>query len=501
MQQLTGMDSSFLAMEGPRQFGHVSSVTIYDPAGRPGGAGLEATRQVILDRLHLLEPFRRRLVEVPFGLDHPYWIEDPDFDIDFHVRHLGLPPPGDREQLAEQVARIVARPLDRSRPLWEYYVIEGLADGRIAHLNKIHHATIDGASGAQMLARLLDTDPDQPSFEPADDPIHPERVPSQGELLQRTAVSLIGQPRRALRVQVRALRAVAATTRSDGIDGLADLIARGVPGPLGEPLRRQRTRALREREDRDGVVAPMLPRVSAPPTPWNKPITAWRRYAYATLPLAEAKRIKSAFGVTLNDVVMAISAGAMRSYLLKHGVLPPDPLVAMVPVSIRGDTEAATYSNRVSAVFTPLATDVEDPVERLMAIHRAMAGAKETHDAVPAAVLQDFSQFATPAVAAMANRLVWRTRIADRVNAPVNVVISNVPGPRHSLYHAGAELQHFYPVSTIVDGVGLNITVQSYRDGLDFGLVADRQLVPDLWWMMDLFADELAALGSAADGA
>ncbi|MEO1060614.1 MAG: wax ester/triacylglycerol synthase family O-acyltransferase [Actinomycetota bacterium] len=496
MQQLTGVDSGFLSMETRHQFGHVSSVTVFDPGDRSGGAGFEATRQLILDRLHLLEPFRRRLVEVPFGLDHPYWIEDPDFDVDFHVRHIAVPAPGEREQLAELVARLIARPLDRSRPLWEYYVIEGLQGGRIAHLNKIHHATIDGASGAQMLAKLLDLDPDhQPGGPPPELP-PAEEEPTPGELLARTAASLIAQPRKAIGLQVRALRSVADTTRTQGPAGLADLLARGLPGPLGEPLRRQRTEALREREERDGIIAPVVPAFTAPSTPWNHPISTHRRFAYDTLSLSAAKAVKNALGVTLNDVVMAITAGALRTYLLKHDALPEEPLITMVPVSVRSADEADTYSNRVSGILAPLGTHLDDPIERVRSVHEAMAGAKETHDAVPAELLQDFSQFATPALSTLANRLAIRARLTERVN-PVNLVISNVPGPREPLYSSGARLEHFYPVSTIVDGQGLNVTVQSYLDNLDFGLVADRELVPDLWWMMDLFREELDVLHHA----
>ncbi len=500
MEQLTGADTSFLAMEDAHQFGHVSSLNIFDPSDRPGGAGYEATRQLLVERMHLLQPFRRRLVEVPFGLDHPYWIEDPDFDLDFHLRHIAIPPPGDDEQLGQLVSRLIARPLDRSRPLWELYIIEGLRDGRVGQLTKIHHATIDGASGAQMLVKLLDADPDGSEVPPPTTPIVPEPVPTQAELLRRTMTSLALQPRKVVRLQVNTLRSLAATTRSDGLAGLADLVARGLPGPLGEPLRRRRNEIRRQRERNEGLLAPVMPAIAAPPTPWNAAIGTHRRYAFDTLSLSDAKEIKNALGCTLNDVVMALTAGVLRNYLLKHGSLPDAPLIAMVPVSIRTEEEAETYSNRVSAIFAPLATDVEDPVERARRISEAMVGAKQTHNAVPAALLQDFSQFATPAIATLANRLIVRTRLADRVNSPINVVISNVPGPRHPLYSAGARLEHFYPVSTIVDGIGLNVTVQSYLDNLDFGLVADRDLVPDLWYMMGLFHEELDALRAAAKG-
>ena len=351
-----------------------------------------------------------------------------------------------------------------------------------------------------MLVKLLDADPDGADIDPPTRPIRPERVPSQADLLRRTLTSLALQPRKVVRLQVNTLRSLAETTRSDGLAGLADLVARGLPGPLGEPLRRRRNEIRRQRELDEGLLAPVLPAIGAPPTPWNATIGNHRRYAFDTLSLSDAKEVKNALGCTLNDIVMSLTAGVLRSYLLKHDALPDAPLIAMVPVSIRQQEEADTYSNRVSAIFAPLATDVDDPVERTRRISEAMIGAKQTHEAVPAALLQDFTQFATPAVATLANRLLVRTRMADRFSSPINVVISNVPGPRYPLYSAGARLDHFYPVSTVVDGIGLNVTVQSYLDNLDFGLVADRDLVPDLWYMMRLFHDELDALRTAAKG-
>ncbi|MEZ5248047.1 MAG: wax ester/triacylglycerol synthase family O-acyltransferase [Ilumatobacteraceae bacterium] len=214
MKQLSGIDVSFLNMETASVFGHVSSLNLYDPTGVPGGAGLEATKQIILERIDQLAPFRRRLVEVPLGLDLPYWIEDPEFDIDFHVRHHAVPPPGTPEQLAEVVSRIVARPLDRNRPLWELYVIEGVDGGRlIAQLTKVHHATIDGAAGAQMLAAILDTDPDfRPVGSPA--PWTPDKVPTDDEMLRITMLEYLKRPEKFVRLSVRSTRELAAATRS-----------------------------------------------------------------------------------------------------------------------------------------------------------------------------------------------------------------------------------------------------------------------------------------------
>lgn len=490
MKQLSGIDVSFLNMETASVFGHVSSMNIYDPTGVPGGAGIEATKRIILERIDQLAPFRRRLVEVPLGLDLPYWIEDPDFDIDFHVRHHAVPPPGTPEQLAEVVSRIVARPLDRNRPLWELYVIEGVDNGRlIAQLTKIHHATIDGAAGAQMLAAILDTDPDfRPVGTPA--PWTPDKVPSDEDLLRITAVEYLKRPEKFVRLSVRSTRELAAATRSGGLRAIADIIAQPMPGPMGK-LMRQR---LRSQYGQDDDKAPALPPTQAPRTPWNQAITPHRRFAYTTVSLEDAKKVRRAFGCTFNDVVMALCSGTLRKYLEKHDCLPDESLIAMVPVSVRSGDEGDAYQNRVSALLADLATNEPDPQRRLRRVQQSMTAAKTNFAAVPAETLQDFTQFAPPAVAARAMRMYSRLRIADRMNPPFNLIISNVPGPSYPLYSAGARLEHFYPVSALADGQGLNMTVQSYNGNLDFGFIACRELVPDLWLMMDLLHESLQEL-------
>ncbi len=490
MKQLSGIDVSFLNMETAAVFGHVSSMNIYDPTGVPGGAGLDATKRIILERMDQLAPFRRRLVEVPLGLDLPYWIEDPDFDIDFHVRHHAVPPPGTPAQLADVVSRIVARPLDRSRPLWELYVIEGVDDGRlIAQLTKVHHAAIDGAAGAQMLAAILDTDPEfRPVGEPA--PWVPDAVPSDEELLRITMVEYIKRPEKFVRLSVRSMRELAAMSRSGGLRALADLIAQPMPGPVGN-LMRQR---LRSQHGRDDDKAPSLPPTQAPRTPWNQAITAHRRFAYTTVSLEDAKKVRRAFGCTFNDVVMTLCSGTLRRYLAKHDCLPEESLIAMVPVSVRSGSETDAYQNRVSALLADLATNEADPHKRLRRVQQSMTAAKESFAAIPAETLQDFTQFAPPAVAARAMRMYSRLRIADRMNPPFNLIISNVPGPSTPLYSAGAKLEHFYPVSALADGQGLNMTVQSYNGNLDFGFIACRELVPDLWLMTDLLQESLQEL-------
>jgi diacylglycerol O-acyltransferase len=497
MRQLSGMDVGFLHMETPSVFGHVSSLNIYDPQGAPGGAGIEATKQILLERIEQLQPFRRRLVTVPFGLDNPYWIEDPSFDIDFHVRHHAVPPPGTPEQLAEAVCRIVGRPLDRSRPLWELYVIEGVDNGRlIAQLTKIHHATIDGASGAKMLSAILDTDPNYRPVDLPHEPWKPEPVPSDETLLRMTAMELLRRPEKVVRLGVRTARDFAAASRSGGLRAFADLLAQPMPGPLGKVMRER----LRAQKGDDTDRPPALPMTRAPRTPWNRPITPHRRFAFTTIPLDDAKTVRRAFGCTFNDVVMALCSGALRRYLLLHECLPPEALIAMVPVSVRSGDETDTYQNRVSFLLADLATNEADPVKRLRRVQESMTSAKEDFKAIPADTLQDYTQFAPPAVAARAMRMYSRLRIADRMNPPFNLIISNVPGPAEPLYSAGARLKHFYPVSSLADGQGLNMTVQSYNGNLDFGFIACRELVPDLWLLTDLLQESMQELLDAAAG-
>lgn len=494
MEQLTGVDASFLNMETNSVFGHVSSMYTYDVSETPGGAGYEAVRAAILERLDDLPVFRRRLLTVPLGLDLPYWIEDPNFDIDFHLRHHAVPPPGSPEQVAEVVSRIISRPLDRSRPLWEFYVIEGLDNGtRIAHLNKIHHSTIDGKSGATLLETLLSTDPDtRPTHEHA--VWHPDRIPTDQELLIRTAGEYVRRPEKFVRLTVRTLREIAAQTHVGSVQMLADLIAQPMPGPLGTVLRKRLRRSHGEDVDR----APALPPTSAPRTPWNASITPHRRFAYTTIKIDDAKTIRRATGCTFNDVVMALCGLTLRKYLVEKNALPSEPLVALVPVSTRASTEDATYQNRVTGLLAELGTDEDDPLALLGRVQTSMSRAKTNLQAIPAANLQDFTQFAPPVIAARAMRMYSRLRIADRLNPPFNLIISNVPGPSVPLYSAGARMDHFFPVSTITDGQGLNITVQSYLGNLDFGFVSCRELIPDLWRLVELLHESHHELLTAA---
>lgn len=493
MKQLSGLDATFLYMEGPNQYGHVSSVSIYERPRDKSYRPFEEWRAQVERRLPLLEPLTRKLVDVPLRLDHPYWIEDPDFNLDFHVRHTAIPPPGDDEQLAELVARIVGRPLDRAHPLWESYVIEGLADDRFAILTKVHHATIDGASGAELLTLMLDESPDATSAPPLPSDRKPERRPSDSELLVRTAVNLTRRPARLLVLSARTMRDLGRATRNPVLQAVGTQMRESLRGPVGTVLNLGRPR----REERDQAPIP-LPSMRAPRTPFNRSISPHRKFAYRSTHLDAVKAVKNALGATVNDVVMAVCAGGLRTYLEKRGELPDIPLVAMVPVSVRTGEETDKWTNRVSSIFANIPTNEPDPVERVRKVHESMMVAKGIHDALPAEKLIDFAQFPPPAVFTRANRLAVRTGMANRFQMPVNLVISNVPGPRQPLYSAGAKLLHYYPVSTIIDGQGLNITVQSYLDTLDFGLVACAELVPDLWDLVDAIVDDLQELADAA---
>ncbi|HEU4976606.1 MAG TPA: wax ester/triacylglycerol synthase family O-acyltransferase [Baekduia sp.] len=480
MRQLTSLDAQFLAVESNRIYGHVGSLCTYDPSTAPGGAlGMDDLCRMVGERLHLLPPFRWKLVEVPFGIDLPYWIEDPDFDIDFHIRESAVPPPGDDRQLAETVSRIFARPLDRSRPLWELYLIHGLPEGRVALLTKVHHAVVDGVSGNEILSVLLDPSPEGRELPPKPRGLVGERAPGDVEMLGRGLLSLPLQPLRALRALPSTLPALTELPGANALPAVPRLsrAMSRVRGLAGAPV--------------DGGVLEVTS-ARAPRTPFNGRISPHRSFSFGSLPLDTVKDIKNELGITVNDVVVALCASAVRNWLLEHDQLPDAPLVAMIPVSVRTQEQLGTFGNRISAMVVPIPTDVADPRRRIMAAHERLRSAKANHAALPADLLTDATKFIPPAVAARASRTV--IDVLGRTRPPLNLVISNVPGPRQPLYCAGAQLEATFPVSVVVDGVGLNITVMSYLDHLDFGVIADRGQIPDAWPLMDHLRRALAEL-------
>jgi WS/DGAT/MGAT family acyltransferase len=462
LERLTGLDAAFLYLENPVHHMHVAMTMVLDPSTVPGGYSFEKIKEFIGGRIHLVPPFRRRLVEVPFNLAHPVWVEDPDFDLDFHIRRIGCPSPGGRRELGEMAGQIASTPLDRSRPLWELWVIEGLKQDRIGIVTKVHHAAIDGASGAELMVHLFDLEPEAARPEPPE-AHEPEHIPNELELLGYAAAS-------------RFRKTVA------------------LPKLLGQTIGAVSRVVAGRRDPHRAVGAAPL---TAPRTPWNGPLSPLRNVGFARVPLTDVRDLKNAFGCTVNDVVLALCAGTMRAYLIDHDELPDQPLIATCPVSVRS-MDDDTGGNKVSAMFTTLDTDVDDPLERVRRIQACTVGAKEEHNAVGATMLQNWAEYAAPNTFNLASRLYSSWGLAGSHRPVHNVIISNVPGPQFPLYYAGAEMVAAYPMGPTMEGVGLNITVMSYRGSVDFGFMVDRELLPDVWNMADHVKDALAELQAAA---
>jgi WS/DGAT/MGAT family acyltransferase len=445
MRQLSGMDASFVYLEAPRAPMHIGSVAIYDPSTAPGGA---VTFKGILDhirgRMPLVPSYREKLARVPLDLDHPYWIDDPDFDLEFHVRHIALPKPGDWRQLCIQTARLHARALDLDRPLWEFYVIEGLDNvegvppGSFALVSKVHHAAIDGVSGAEMTAVIHDLTPD--AADPAvPDTFAPGRVPNAMELLSRAGFNNTMQPLRFAR--------------------LARRTGRQLVRNLG---------AMR------GSVA------AAPRTRFSGVITPHRVVEGRSFDLAEMKRIKSAVpGATINDAVVAVVTGALRAYLESKGELPDQPMQAMAPISVRTEGESGTMGNQVSAMTVELPTTSVDPLDRLKTVHANTTRSKEMTNAIGARTLSDYQQFVPWALAGLATRTASRFSLANRTSMPINTVITNVPGPQMPLYMAGAEMVSLFGMGPVTDGMGIIHPVFSYNGKISISVTSCREMMPD----------------------
>lgn len=464
MERMSGLDATFLYFETPNMHMHVIGVIVFDPSTVPGGYSFEAVKAMMRSRLHLVPTFRRKLAPIPFNLHHPVWVEDAHFDLDYHVRRIGCPGPGTERELAELVGDIASRPLDRSRPLWEMFVVEGLQNGHVASISKMHHATIDGVSGANLMVHLFDLEP-TPAEQPEAEEWTPERMPTDVERLAYAAVSRLRRP-------LNVFKLVPQTARS-----VLNVVQRRRGGSGG------------------GMATPF----TAPRTNFNNSITPHRRVAFATTSLDEVKEIKRAFGTTVNDVVLAICSAALRRYLSGRGELPERSLIATCPVSVRSEDEAETVgSNKVSALFTKLYTEIEDPVERLMAINAINKGAKEEHNAIGADTLQNWAEFAAPTTFSLAARVYSNLRLAQRHPVIHNLVISNVPGPPFPLYFAGAKLVGLNPLGPIMDGAGLNVTVLSYVDNINWGFIACRELMPDLWDLAEAIPDAQSELLKAA---
>ena len=463
LQRLSGLDASFLYLETSTQPLHVCSVLELDTATIPGGYSFERLRAELAVRITAIPTFRERLANSFLNLDNPVWVEDEEFDVDRHLHRVGLPAPGGRVELAEICGHLAALPLDRRHPLWEMWAIEGLdgtdarKGGRMAVMTKVHHAAVDGVTGANLMSQLCSVEPDAPA---------PDPVEASGDV-NPLRIALGGLGRFASRPINLATSVLPAT-----VSTVFDTVRRAAGGrAMANPF-------------------------AAPQTPFNGTITAHRNVAFAQLDLEDIKTVKNHFGVKVNDVVMALVSGVLRKFLLDRGELPESSLVAMVPVSVH-DRSDRPGRNQVSGMFSTLQTGIEDPAERLTAIAAANDVAKEHSSAIGATLLQDWSQFAGPAVFGVAMRVYARSRLTE--SRPVhNLVVSNVPGPQIPLYFLGAEVQGMYPLGPIFHGAALNITVMSLNGRLNVGLISCPELIPDLWDMADGFADVMDELLAAA---
>lgn len=464
VDRLTGLDASFLYLEDSAQLMHVCGLIELDTSTVPGGYSFDGLKSALAERVRPIPMFHRKLKFVPGNVDHPVWVEDVDFDIERHLHRVAVPAPGSREELAELAGHIAGLPLDRSRPLWEMWVIEGLESGRIAVMSKMHHASVDGVSGANMISYLCSLEPDAPPLDPGATKGAEMRVPGDGELLVRAVGNTVVKP-------VNFVKMVAPT---------AGILM---------------TSARRAREGR-AMAAPL----TAPRTSFNGTITGHRSIAFTKMSLSKIKEIRhSVEGATVNDVVLAVSGGALRRYLEERGELPTTSLLATVPVSVRSESEKGG-SNKVSSLFTRLRTDLADPVERIQEIAKSNVNAKEHHAAIPADTLQDWAQFAAPRVFGLAMRAITGLKLAERGPVIHNLVISNVPGPPVPLYFMGAKIEALYPLGPIFHQAGLNITVMSNNGIMDVGVIACKELMPRVWDLADSFPEELDAMHKAIVG-
>ncbi len=463
MQRLSGVDAAFLYMETPAQHMHGLGVTIVDPSTIPGGYDFEAARAEYVRRLLALPAFGRRLVEFPFGLDHPAWI-DARVELESHIVRAELPAPGTQEQFEAFVGHYAGQQLRRDRPLWEFCLLEGLEGGRLAILAKVHHAIVDGVSGSQMLQEIYDLEAIAPERG-----VYPEgfgedeAAPSLFNLAAASIAARVGDP----------IRAVSVVT--DTLMSAAEAVV-----------------ALSESNN---VTLPM----AAPLTPFSHSLTPRRAVSFARAALSDVKAIKNAFGATVNDVVLAACAIAMRRRLESAGVLPDRPLIASVPVSARKVGEDAESFNRVSAMFVGLPVHLSDPVEILAEVSLNAATSKKMMASMGADLLGDWVELLPPLLFAQAMQLYSALRMAER-HAPVhNLVVSNVPGPPFPFYAGGARVLAVYPLGPILEGAALNVTVFSYEDALDIGVVTCPDLAPEVGPLSAAIVEAVAELKDAAD--
>jgi diacylglycerol O-acyltransferase len=458
LDRLTPVDASFLHQEGANSHMHVGGLTIVE--GPP--PQMEEFLEQIRMRLHLVPRYRHKLAHTAIDSGRPVWVDDPSFNLEYHVRHTALPTPGEPEQLRSLTARIFSQQLDRSKPLWEMWLIEGLKDDRFALISKTHHALIDGIAGVDLATVLFDLSPDPPPIKHSGRAWRPHREPGTPELV---AAGLRG-----------ALRA--------GIE-----LAEGALDALAHP-----DRALsRTREAAEGIGEIVWAGLNpAPETPLNVHIGPHRRFIGIGARLDDFKLVKNAFGGTVNDVVLAVVAGALREFLISRGLRTEGvELRALVPVSVRAEDEHHQGGNRIVAMRGPLPVYIADPVQRLRFVSHAMDGLKESKQALGAEVIAGAQNFAPPTILAQASRLNFSTRL-------FNLIVTNVPGPQFPLYVLGREMLAAYPVAFLPENHALAIAIMSYNGQMNFGLLGDYDALPDIDFIGESIGAELAALVALA---
>lgn len=474
MIPVSNLDAAMLYAETPEMPMHTLGVLILERmSSTDGRTPFEITRELFAERIHLIPPFRRRIVQGPLKVGDPHWIEDPDFDLDHHLVRIVLPSPSDMRALREFVGAFAAHPLDRSRPLWKVALIEGLEKDRISLVMKIHHAAMDGGRAAAIAGELLDDSPEGRLVPPPDEPWVPDDEPSIPWLAADTLRTLLGKPKRAFEAAERVASAVRARGTSDPAP--SEVAPRDEKAPLFE----------------------------APATPFNRALTPNRSVGLSDVSFDDVKAIKEAFGTTVNDVVLSATCASLRLWLAAHGGLPERPLIATVPVSVRHEGDEA--ANRVSVIRVHLPLDLEDPAARLLAIHEETDRAKHRHSGAGGGdVLRNFADVVinvtTPWLLTQLMGLYSSHRIADRLPPLWNLVISNIAGPPVPLYTTGARLTHLFPLGPVQQGSGLNVTVMSVVDRLCFGALACTELVPDVQDLATGFVDEIERLKDCIDG-
>jgi len=498
-RKLSSLDASFLYLETPEMPMHVGSMAIFRLPDGYKGDFFEEFKAMIASRLHIAPILKARLEKAPLDIDHPSWVEDDQFDIDRHIFRASLPAPHDRATLERIVGWMHAKLLNRARPLWEFYVFEGMQDNEIGLYSKMHHACIDGGAGAALTSMIYDITPVPRQVEPptarkvAREPrdiaaslldsyqqlwVQPFEASAAAKSLElpRTGKSDLGSilfDNAMFQIETAVKFASAVPTM---LKSVSDVI-----GKITDP------------KSRDSLAS-----MASPPTILNKAISSERSFAGTSISLSRAKAVAKASGGKLNDVVLALAAGVLRRYLISQGALPNKSLTAAVPISLREEGNAEA-NNQVFGMICTIATNIEDPKERLEAIIAQSSKSKEMSHPLRALMPQisNLSMLGAPIVVQILSLLYSRSNLSDVLPPAANVTVSNVPGPRQTLYAAGAELLHIFPVSISAHGLALNITVQSYRDQLDFGFIAGANIIPHVQVLCDMLPVEFDALEAA----